>query len=274
MKTNITTTLSLLALALIATTGTAKAINESKSWSYGNSNFSSDGTVTLSDSKANGVYTLQANAVANGRVLGIRVRNIANGNASVSVNRQSRGNAKAKLTLGGTVVCDYNKAYSASLSYSRTAFEKTWTVGTAQFMVGPVPIVVKGKVSVEASARADIRIGTDPLAEAVITPKFDVAVIASCAAGIPVASVGIEGTLSLLKITLPTKIALHMVTMDNRDLFVVRATGDLVINTLSGHLDAFAEVDVFGFIARHDFPITSWDGNTTTYNLFAHTIRL
>jgi hypothetical protein len=274
MKTNITTSLRLIALTILATTGSAMAINESKSWNFGDSNFSSDGTATLSDSKVNGVYKLEANAVANGRVLGIRINNIATGRASVSVNRESRGNAKARLTLGGIVVCDYNKAYSTSLTYSRTAFAKTWTVGTAQFMVGPVPIVVKGKVSVEASGRADIRIASEPLAQASITPKFDVAVIASCAAGIPVASVGIEGTLRLLKITVPTQISLNMTTVNDRDLFFIRSTSDLVINTLSGHLDAFAEVDVFGFIARHEFPITSWNGNTTTYNLFAHTIRL
>lgn len=274
MKTNITTTLSLLALALIATTGTAKAINESKSWNFGDSNFASDGIATLRDSKINGVYKLEGNAVANGRVLGIRVRNIANANASVSLDRQSRGTAKAKLTLGGVVLRDYSKSFTTSLTYNPGSFSKTWTVGTAQFMVGPVPIVVKGKVSVHASAPVVFRIASEPLAEASITPKFDVAVIASAAAGIPVASIGIEGTLNLVKISLPTKINLNMVTVDERDLFFIRATSDLVINTLSGHLDAFAEVDVLGFIARHEFPITSWNGNTTTYNLFAHTIRL
>ena len=198
MKTTLLTAIA--ALGLIAQS--SAAINITSTKNFGNNNFGGSVTTSLSDTNSATAYTLSGSAVAKAIVLGT-TSTVASANGSVTVRPDSSGQIKGKLVIKGIVRKDYTQNFVAALDFNPGTFSNTWSTGTKSFSIVGITLKASGKVSVSATAKAKAFVTTPLRVEAIITPTFDVSATATGSVTALGVTAGVEGSISILKVSLP-----------------------------------------------------------------------
>lgn len=225
MKTMLLTT-----MAAIALLGQASAINLTTTKNFGSNRFGGSLTSTLTDVNSASAYTLNGSIVAKGRISGT-TSTAASANTSITVRPNSTGQIKGKLSVKGVIRIDYTKDFSASLDFNPGTFTNTWSTGSQTVSISGINLLFKGRISVAATAKGKAVISTPLHVEASITPTFDLTATGTASVSAVGVTGGVEGSLSLLKASLPMTVVLT-------PNIVADALGNLSVNGNKVHVTA------------------------------------
>lgn len=256
MKTTLLT--AIVALGLIAQS--SAAINITSTKNFGNNNFGGSVTTSLSDTNSATAYTLTGSAVAKATLFGSK-STVATANGSVTVRPDSSGQIKGKLVVKGVVRVDYTKDFVAALDFNPGTFSNTWSTGTKSFSIVGITLKASGKVSVSATAKAKAFVTTPLRVEAIITPTFDVSATATGSVTALGVTAGVEGSISILKVSLPiSAILTPNVVLVSGQLTISGSKVDVKV-TLSGTL---TKGSLKGFVRvlgiKHSVTIATFNG--------------
>ncbi|HSR96229.1 MAG TPA: hypothetical protein VLM79_04120 [Kofleriaceae bacterium] len=101
----------------------------------------------------------------------------------------------------------------------------------------------------------------------ILTPSAELHVTASVSIGFifNLVRIGIEGTVTLIKLSAPIRYTLAATDCSHIDFGV---DGNLVLNTLSGKLKLFVKIKLFFISKKKSITITSWNGTTRNSNVW------
>jgi len=220
-----------------------------------------DSAVTATPATSTAAKKVEARA--DGKVYAVAFnyqREIVRGRANISGQQGGANSGSAAVFAMGQQIWSANLSYSFNptpINWSRTFFSASKT-----FMVGPVPITVRASVAggVKLTVSGEI---SPTVARLSATPGGWGNVTASAAVNIIVARFGVEGSLTLINVSLPARGELFwpVCTLD----WVIRT--DLSLNTLSGNLKLFAEIRFLFFKKKWTATIASWTGYTRNWVL-------
>ncbi|HSP81642.1 MAG TPA: hypothetical protein VLQ93_24190, partial [Myxococcaceae bacterium] len=210
-----------------------------RSENFGNSTFGAGYVIdaSMTATPATSTAAKKVEAYAEGKVYGTAFgtkKELVRGRAEVSGQQGGTNSGTARLYLMGQQIWSTNlySTFSPSpISWSRSFFNASKT-----FMVGPVPVTVKASLSGGVKLTVTGQIGPT-VAKLSATPGGWSNVTASAAINVVVASFGIEGSLMLVNVTIPTYAELYwpFCTLD----WTLNST--LKLNYLSGTLKPFVK---------------------------------
>jgi len=101
----------------------------------------------------------------------------------------------------------------------------------------------------------------------ILTPSAELHATASVSIGwiFNLVRIGIEGTVTLIKLSAPIRYTLAATDCSHIDFGV---DGNLVLNTLSGKLKLFVKIKLFFISKKKSVTITSWNGTTRNSNVW------
>jgi hypothetical protein len=243
-----------------------------KDESFGNSRFGGGYALdaSLNAYPATDTHGAQLRAMGEGRafatVLGKNL-NVTRATVSAVADQTAGNNLSAALYVVGQEI--WSKSYGASgIPDSGLGeyplFNREFFESSAYFSVWGIPI----RVTVGANGSAGVKL-YGYLSEAginlVAAPESGVYGVASAAVDIYVAAIGVEGTLTLIKATLPTTLSLVAASCGDVDW---KLATDLVGNTLSGKLSVFVKIRLLFIKKKKSIKIADWKGETRNWNLF------
>lgn len=132
-------------------------------------------------------------------------------------------------------------------------WDVTFFNASKRFMVGPVPVKVKGTANGSASINFNSNIGVFAV-DASLTPAAEAYASASASADILLAEAGVDGTVTLVKASVPTTGNLNLTTAG----LAYKLDSDLALNYLQGRMNLFAKL----LGKRHEKKIADWSGTT------------
>jgi hypothetical protein len=161
---------------------------------------------------------------------------------------------KLAVTAAGTSI--YSASVSPSVGYSYT-LEKAFIDHDQQFMVGPIPVTLHADVTGSIGVSETLTASTSSLSS-VTTPNVNLTVNASAGVGGSFLSAGVEGSLTLLDMSVPLNLGY---TSAGRTF---SASSSLNISTLDGSIDLYAQMKInMGFYTykkKWTQDVASWDG--------------
>lgn len=245
--------------------GSSYAAGYSRSQAFGNEDFAAGYSFGVGIDQTAGVSNLgsmtRAYAYGNTYVTALEREVTILGLNAEAISTREDNEATATLTVMG----DDIEGRLAIEDKQLITLPKTFFTKSKTFVVG-VPIVVtasvSGEIGMTGHARpgaAGFNVGVRPYAN----------LTASIAAGVGVAcvSAGIEGTLTLIEVGVPTS-ANVMVDMNNDA--TVHLTSEIELQSLSGTVGLYASYCV----GKAELEIGSWDGVEASLPLFDDTIHL
>ncbi|WP_375765584.1 hypothetical protein NR798_28180 [Archangium gephyra] len=202
-------------------------------------------------------------AFGEGKVLGTAFsyeKELVRARADIYGQQGGSNGGSAGLFAMGQQIWSANLSYTfgpAPIDWSRTFFSVSKT-----FVVGPVPITVKASLAggVKFSLVGEI---APTVARLTVNSGGWSNVTASASVNIIVARFGVEGSLSLINVTLPAvgELFWPICSLD----WTLRS--NLNLNTLSGQLKLFAEIRLLFFKKKWSTTIASWSGITRNWQL-------
>ena len=195
-----------LAVLLSASIPSLQAFEFQKDFNIGNAKWGARVKLESHDEfdRKNDRYKLSAEAIAKGRVLG-KEASVAEATGAVTIDSTASTNVDCQLKLIGKTVWQLDNDFQGSISHDRigkTKFIKEATLAKATFVIGPVPVTVKGGASLAAYTELSTSFSADTSqvsADLNYGPVIDVAATASATVNLKLASAGVEGSLGLLK---------------------------------------------------------------------------
>ncbi|MEO7098977.1 MAG: hypothetical protein ABI162_06415 [Luteolibacter sp.] len=186
--------------SLIALQMTAVLQAATKTTTMGNSMFGATLTGTFDQALYGSTYDVFASGRADGKLLYLSV-NLASGASNFRVDGTNRTSAWGNLKAAGYTLATWNKSFSNNASFTTAPFVSFLPGGSATFSVGPVPITVGAGGSVIIYAQGTVATGLSSNGKPVVTANFgpvaDVGAWGSVGIGVPVAEIGVRGSLSL-----------------------------------------------------------------------------
>jgi hypothetical protein len=239
--------------------------NYHRSEGFGNSLFGAsyviDASITATPATAD--QAKRVDAYADGKVLATAFsysKEIVRGRAQIQGQQGGANSGNAALFAMGQQIWSGNLYYEFSttpINWSRTFFSASKT-----FMVGPVPITVKASISGGVKLTISGQIGPT-VAKLSADPGGWASVTASASVNIIVAKFGVEGYLTLINVTLPSygELFWPVCSLD----WTLRSV--LNLNTISGNLKLFAQINFLFFKKKWDVTIATWSGITRNWTL-------
>ncbi|WP_309890412.1 hypothetical protein [Archangium sp.] len=225
---------------------------------FGNSTFGAGYVIdaSMTATPATSTTAKKVQAYADGKVLGTAFgtqKELFRGRAEVSGQSggTNAGTARVYAMQQQIYVTNLYSTFSITpINWSRTFFS-----ASKSFMVGPVPVTVKASLSGGVKLSVSGQIGPT-VAKLNVTPGAWANVTASAAVNIIVAKFGIEGSVMLINVSIPTvgELFWPYCTLD------WKLTSTLSLNYLSGTLKAFVEVKLIFFNKKWTVTIASWGG--------------
>jgi hypothetical protein len=234
----------------------------SRTESFGNSLFGAGYSISssLTETPPTPTAARKLDAVQDGRVTATvfsHQQQIVRGYAYVSGQQGGANNGSAGLYAMGQQI--WSTPLSQTFSQTPINWSRTFYSVTKLFMVGPVPLLVKA--SIAGGVTYTLSGEVSPLiAKLVSAPGGFANIIASASVNIAVAAIGVTGTLSLLKVSVPA-------TGELRNTLYWKHAVDLDLSTLSGTLTAFATVRMVVFKKTWNVTIAQWNGLRRTLSL-------
>jgi hypothetical protein len=169
--------------------------------------------------------------------------------------------------------------------------KKEQTIIDTTIVVVVVPIGIELGISGEIGAKLGLTVDATGLAGmscpsvvvgGLVEPYLGVNGYVSAAIDIFIAAAGVRGEVNIITVSLPFKpgIGLSVIGDMNGDILpdglelVVKATLDLVLETLSGRIWAFAEIGFCPFCYTGEFTIIKWTGPQWVQPLFDQTYTI
>jgi hypothetical protein len=157
----------------------------------------------------------------------------------------------------GSLVTGAGGTYSATYGYS---LEKAFIEHDQQLMIGPIPVTLHADVTGTIGVSSTLTVTTTaPFSlSSVTTPSLNLTVNASAAVGTAFVSAGVEGSLTLLDLSVPLNLSYSSAGR------TFNASNSLNVATLDGSIDLFAQVKVdlgiYSYEKKYTKGIASWDG--------------
>lgn len=236
-----------------------------RSQGFGNSLFGAgyiiDANITSTEATLD--QRKRVDAYAEGKVYATAFNNqqdIVRGRAEVHGQEGGANSGTAALYAMGQQIWSANLYYTFNttpINWSRTFFSVNKT-----FMVGPVPITVKASLSGGVKMTVSGEVGPT-VAKLSASAGGWSNVTASASVNIIIASFGVEGSLTLINVTMPAYGELFWPYCSIN--WTLKST--LSLNTLSGELKLFAKIKFLFFSKTWRVTIASWSGLTYNWTL-------
>ncbi len=236
-----------------------------RSEGFGNSLFGASYVIdaNITATPATATQAKRVDAVGDGKVVAKAfsyTKEIVRGRAEIHGQQGGANTGSAALYAMGQQIWSANLSYTFSptpINWSRTFFSVSKT-----FMVGPVPITVKASLSggVKLTILGEL---SPTVARLTANPGGWSNVTASASVNIIVASFGVEGSLTLINVTLPTygELFWPICSLD----WTLKST--LNLNTISGTLKLYAKIKFLFFKKKWTVTIAKWSGITRNWTL-------
>lgn len=240
-----------------------------RSENLGNSLFGAgyiiDASMTATPST--GTAEKRVEAYADGKVYAVAFgsqKEIVRGRAEVSGQQGGNNSGTARLYAMGQQIWSGNLYYSfeiTPINWSRTFFSVS-----KRFMVGPVPVNVAASISGGLKLTVSGQIGPTVAKLSANAGGWSNA-NASAGVDIVIAGIGVEGSLTLINVTLPAYAELFwpFYSLD----WTLKA--NLNLNTLSGTLKLWVRVGFWFFKKTWRLTIAEWSGITRNWVLYSNT---
>ncbi len=244
-----------------------------KDESFGNSTFGAGYVIdaALNATPATSTAGAKLDAFAEGKIWGQAFgsgrKDLARARASASVQQAPSVSAQVGVYVMGSQI--YTKQFSAApLTNSATLYEDQWFNRSffsmeKRFTILFIPVKVTAAINGNAGIKVTGSIAPT-VAKMVADPKGGAYVTASAAADIWVASIGVEGNLTLVTASLPVNAQL-VATGCNTLGWSLKS--DFTVNTLAGNLKAFVKIKLFFIKKKGSVTIARWSGYTKSWNL-------
>jgi hypothetical protein len=202
-------------------------------------------------------------ALGEGKVYGLAFgfqREIVRGRAYISGQSGGGSTGTAAVFVMGQQIWSVNlvRTFNTTpLNWSRTFFNASKT-----FMVGPIPITVKASLSGGAKVTITGEIGP-VIGRLEANPGGWANVAASASVNVIVARFGVQGSLNLINVSLPSVGELYwpLCSLD----WVLTST--LNLSALAGNIDLFAELRFLFFKKKWTVNIARWGGINRSWTL-------
>ncbi|WP_021781242.1 hypothetical protein [Myxococcus hansupus] len=238
-----------------------------KSEGFGNNTF---GAGYVIDVSLNGIPATPSagaklDAVAEGKIwakaFSANQREVVRARAAGSAQQNAFASAKVNVYVMGSQV--YSKDLLSGTLVDETLFNRTFFSASKTFTILFIPVTVTAALNGNAGIKVDGSVDTT-VVKLVATPKGSIYASASAAVNVFVASIGVEGSLTLITASLPTTGQLVSTSCNSLDW---NLKSDFNINTLSGNLKAFVKIKLFFIKKKASLTIAKWSGSTKNWNL-------
>lgn len=236
--------------------------------SFGNSTF---GAGYVIDASLNGLPATASagaklDAVAEGKVwgkvFGSGQTELLRARASGTAQQNAFVGANVKVYVMGAQI--YSKDLLSGTLYEDQLFNRTFKSASKSFPIMFVPVTVTASLNGNAGIKVTGSLAPT-VAKLIATPKGNVYVAASAAVGISVASLGVEGSLTLIGASLPVTAQLVSTGCSTMDW---NLKSDFTVNTLSGKLKAFIKIKLLFIKKKFSLTIAKWSGVTKSWTLY------
>gem|GEM_PF-4589900 len=238
-----------------------------KSEGFGNNTFGAGYVVdvSLNGIPASASAGAKLDAVAEGKVwakaFSSTEREVVRARASGSAQQNAFATAKVNVYVMGSQV--YSKDLTSGTLVDEPLFNRTFFSASKTFTILFIPVTVTASLNGNAGIKVDGSVNTT-VVKLVATPKGSVYASASAAVNVIVASIGVEGNLTLINASLPTTGQLVSTSCSTLDW---NLKSDFNINTLSGNLKAFVKIKLLFIKKKASLTIAQWSGSTKNWNL-------
>ncbi len=254
--------ITIITAGLLATTSSLSAFSVSRTFSGGDNNFGYSVYLNANDAFYNSGsirYKLYGRAQANAKVFNI-TREIADGYSTFYAYTNTNIRGTFALEFYNSTIWSYDRTIYANHTLSYAPFKKEVKFATPTFWVGPVPVTCEAGASASLAAVANAKNSPSSVTVA-IYPRAELAAVANAGAGIPGASAGVEGKLTIVKSELKAEAT---VTVSQRKV----AYGVNWVNTtLSGTYGLYAKLAEW----KYTYTLGSWSGYSKTTPLLSGT---
>ncbi|WP_141621474.1 hypothetical protein [Myxococcus sp. AB036A] len=238
-----------------------------KSEGFGNNTF---GAGYVIDVSLNGIPATSSagaklDAVAEGKIwakaFSSNQREVVRARAAGSAQQNAFANAKVNVYVLGSQV--YSKDLTSGTLVDEPLFNRTFFSASKTFTILFIPVTVTASLNGTAGIKVDGSVNTT-VVKLIATPKGSIYASASAAVNVWVASIGVEGNLTLINVSLPTTGQLVSTSCSTLDW---NLKSDFNLNTLSGNLKAFVKVKLLFIKKKASLTIAKWSGSTKNWTL-------
>ena len=174
------------------------------------------------------------------------------------VTNENNGAQQNRATLEVLGFTLFNQSIGAS--YSKSVEKEFFSKSTTFSLLG-VPITVEGSLTGEVGISGDAELGSTGLGFH-LTPFAGLSATGSAAVGCDYVSAGVEGTVTIIDVSVPFGLDL---SFGSADFGAYSASASLELSTLDGELELFAKA----IGQKASKTIFSWDGRHTSVPLFS-----